>query len=91
MLPLKKVKNYHDWLLHEVFTSAAFQAPHKQMPMLSVGKNVQVFLMFSFLSKVDREKVFANVLDRKVAFQDYYKKKQNLPFSKGVSPSFSKI
>ena len=47
--------------------------------------------MFSFLSKVDREKVFANVLDRKVAFQDYYKKKQNLPFSKGVSPSFSKI
>ena len=34
--------------------------------------------MFSFLSKVDREKVFANVLDRKVAFQDYYKKKSKI-------------
>ena len=29
------------------------------------------FFMFSFLSKVDRENVFANVLDRKVASQDY--------------------
>ena len=29
------------------------------------------FFMFSFLSKVDGEKVFANVLDRKVASQDY--------------------
>ena len=49
--------------------------------------------MFSFLSKVDREKVFANVLDRKVAFKtirtSVYEKKQNLPFSKGASPSFS--
>ena len=36
--------------------------------------------MFSFLSKVDREKVFANVLDRKVAFQDYYKKKAKFAF-----------
>ena len=44
------------------------------------------------LSKIDREKVFADVLDRKEAFK-YYKnnceqKTQNLLFSKGVSQSF---
>ena len=44
MLPLKKVKNYHDWLLHEVFASAAFQAPHKEIPMLSVVKTLVLFV-----------------------------------------------
>ena len=48
------------------------------------------------LSKIDREKVFANVLDKKEAFTDYknncLRKTQNSNFSKGVSPSFlSKI
>ena len=48
------------------------------------------------LSKIDREKVFADVLDKKEAFKDYKKncvrKTQNKNFSKGVSPSFwSKI
>ena len=44
------------------------------------------------LSKRDREKVFANVLDKKEAFKDYknnrLRKTQNWNFSKGVSPSF---
>ena len=48
------------------------------------------------LSKIDREKVFADVLDKKEAFKDYknnfVRKTQNWNFSKGVSPSFlSKI
>ena len=48
------------------------------------------------LSKIDREKLFADVLDKKEAFKDNKKncleKKQNDNFSKGVSPSFwSKI
>ena len=48
------------------------------------------------LSKIDREKVFADVLDKKEAFKDYknncVRKTQNKNFSKGVSPSFwSKI
>ena len=48
------------------------------------------------LSKIDREKVFANVLDKKEGFTDYknncLRKTQNSNFSKGVSPSFwSKI
>ena len=44
------------------------------------------------LSKIDREKVFADVLDKKEAFKDYKnnckRKKQIWIFSKGVSPSF---
>ena len=32
------------------------------------------FLHVLYLSKVDREKVFANVLDKKEAFKDYKKK-----------------
>ena len=48
------------------------------------------------LSKIDREKVFAHVLDRKEALKDYKNncllKTQTWNFSKGVSPSFwSKI
>ena len=48
------------------------------------------------LSKIDREKVFADVLDKKAAFEDFknncISKTQNYNFSKGVSPSFwSKI
>ena len=42
------------------------------------------------LSKKDREKVFANVLDKKKAFKDYKNNclltTQNWNFSKGVSP-----
>ena len=48
------------------------------------------------LSKIDQEKLFADVLDKKEAFKDYQndclRKTQNENFSKGVSPSFwSKI
>ena len=48
------------------------------------------------LSKIDREKVFADVLDKKEAFKDYknkcVQKRKDENFSKGVSPSFwSKI
>ena len=48
------------------------------------------------LSKIDREKVFADVLDKKEAFKDYKNNclriTQNENFGKGVSPSFwSKI
>ena len=54
------------------------------------------FLYVLCLSKIDREKVFADVLDKKEAFKDYknncVRKTQNENFSKGVSPSFwSKI
>ena len=45
-----------------------------------------------YLSKIDGEEVFADVLDKKKAFKDYknncLRKTQNLNFSKGVSPSF---
>ena len=44
------------------------------------------------LSKIDREKVFSVVLDKKEAFKDYknkcVRKTPNKNFSKGVSPSF---
>ena len=41
------------------------------------------------LSKIDREKVFADVLDKKEAFKDYKNKCiQKTQNSKGVSPSF---
>ena len=48
------------------------------------------------LSKIDREKVFADVLDKKEDFKDYknncVRKTSNYNFSKGVSLSFwSKI
>ena len=44
------------------------------------------------LSKIDREIVFADVLDKKQAFKDYKNNclctTQNENFSKGVTPSF---
>ena len=44
------------------------------------------------LSKKDREKVFADVLDKKEAFKDYknncLSKTENENFCKGVSPLF---
>ena len=54
------------------------------------------FLHVLCLSKIDREKVFADFLDKKEAFKHYknncVRKTQNENFSKGVSPSFwSKI
>ena len=54
------------------------------------------FFHLLYLLKIDREKVFADVLDKKEAFKDYQnncvRKTQNSNFSKGVSPSFrSKI
>ena len=54
------------------------------------------FLHVLCSSKIDREKVFADVLDKKEAFKDYknkcVRKTQNENFSKGVTPSFwSKI
>ena len=54
------------------------------------------FLHVLCLSKIDREKVFADVLGKKEAFKGYknncVRKPQNENFSKGVSPSFwSKI
>ena len=50
------------------------------------------FFLFLCLSKMDREKVLADVLDKKEAFKDYknncVRKTQNQNISKGVSPSF---
>ena len=50
------------------------------------------FFHLLYLSKIDREKVFADVLDKKEAFKDYknncLRKTENSNFSKGVSPSF---
>ena len=50
------------------------------------------FFYHLYLSKIDREKVFADVLDKKEAFKDYknncLRKTQNENFSKRVSPSF---
>ena len=44
------------------------------------------------LSKIDREKLFPDVLDETQGFKDYknncLRKTQNYNFSKGVSPSF---
>ena len=55
-------------------------------------KNLKFFHLLC-LSKIDREKVFADALDRKEAFKDFKNnclgKKQNYNFSKEVSPSFS--
>ena len=45
-----------------------------------------------YLSKIDREKAFPDLLDKKEVFRDYknncLRKTQNQNFSKGVSPSF---
>ena len=54
------------------------------------------FFYLLYLSKIDREKAFPDVLDKKEAFKDYksncLRKTENSNFSKGVSPSFwSKI
>ena len=54
------------------------------------------FLHVLCLSKIDGEKVVADVLDKKEDFKDYknncVRKTQNENFSEGVSPSFwSKI
>ena len=50
------------------------------------------FFHVLYSSKIDGEKVFADVLDKKEAFKDYknycLRKTQNWNFSKGVSPSF---
>ena len=55
------------------------------------GKKLKFFHVLS-LSKIDREKLFADVLDKKETIKDYKKdclrKTQNWNFSKGVSPSF---
>ena len=58
-------------------------------------KKLKVLHVFC-LSKEHREKVFAEVVDKKEPFKDYknncLRKTQNENFSKGVSPSFwSKI
>ena len=60
-----------------------------------VVKKLDFFRLLSLL-KIDREKVFGNVLDKKEAFKDYknkcLRKTQNWNYSKGVSSSFwSKI
>ena len=55
-----------------------------------LDKKLKFFHLLCFL-KIDREKVFADVLDKKEAFKDYknnfVRKTQNQNFSKGVSPS----
>ena len=58
-------------------------------------KKVKFFHVL-YLSKIDREKVFADVLDKKEAFKDYknncLRKTENKNFSKVDSPLFrSKI
>ena len=58
--------------------------------MISVKKLKFFYLLC--LSKINREIVFADVLDKKEAFKDYknncVRKMQNKNFSKGVSSSF---
>ena len=54
-------------------------------------KNLKFFNLLC-LSKMDREKVFADVRDKKEAFKEYknncVQETQNYNFSKGVSTSF---
>ena len=54
-------------------------------------KNLKFFHLL-YLSIIDPEKVFADVLDKKEAFKDFkdncVRKTQNYNFSKGVSLSF---
>ena len=56
-----------------------------------LGK-INKFLYLFILGKIGQEKVFCNVLDRKLAFLDNknndLKKSQNLHFFKRVSPWF---
>ena len=58
---------------------------------MSVVKKLKFFPLLG-LSKIDREKVLADVLHKKEAFEDYKNnslpKTPNLHFSKEVSPSF---
>ena len=58
-------------------------------------KKLKFFYLLS-LSKIDHEKLFGDVLDKKEAIKDYkndcLRKTHSQNFSKGVSPSFwSKI
>ena len=59
---------------------------------MNLVKKLKFFHLFC-LSKIDREKVFADVLDKKEDFKDHknicLSKTQNSNFSKGVSPWFS--
>ena len=45
-----------------------------------------------FLANIEQEIVFYDILERKIAFQDYknkkFKKSKNWHFSKGVNPRF---
>ena len=54
-------------------------------------KKLKIFHVLC-LSKIDREKVFAEVLDKNEAFKDYKNnsvwKTQNSNFSQGFGPSF---
>ena len=56
-----------------------------------LGQKVELFSCFVFI-KIDREKAFPDVLDKKEAFKDYknncVRKTQNWNFFLGVSPSF---
>ena len=58
---------------------------------MDLGK-INKFLYLFILGKIDQQKVFCNVLDRKLAFLDYknndLKTSQNWHFFKGVSPRF---
>ena len=55
-----------------------------------ISQKVEVFSSFVFLSKMDRVKVFGDVLVRKQAFLDNIsmdlKRRQNWHFCKGDSP-----
>ena len=59
---------------------------------MNLVKKLKFFHLFC-LSKIDREKVFADVLDKKEDFKDHknicLRKTQNSNFSKGVRPWFS--
>ena len=57
-----------------------------------VSAKISKFLYLFILGKTGQEKLFCNVLDKKLAFLDYknndLKKSKNLHFSKGVIPWF---
>ena len=56
---------------------------------MNLVKKLKVFHLLCLL-KIDREKMFADVLNTKEAFKGYnFKKTQNSNFSNGVSPWFS--
>ena len=58
---------------------------------MTLVKKLRFFHLLS-LSKIDREKVFADVLDTKEAFKDYkkyfYKKRRSENFPKGLVHDF---